>query len=252
MQTFYSWQLRNIYWTLIISAILIGGSAGSLYYWMTYEDHFAVGVFLYGAEATAIQLPKYAADLFRTYSHVLVGPTFLLIGSLQFSSTIRSRFPKFHRINGYAAAFLACVVFFSANRLAFQMGLGAWQEAVPTVLFSSLFIIFLVIAIYHARNENYVLHREWIIRHYAIALAAGGTIRVLLVSSHWAGLGTEASISTVFWVSFLLNLSVAQFYIVYTRQRPLKAKIKQGTSEKLNLSIPAVGSVYKKPDRFPT
>lgn len=212
-------QLKIYYGLFIILAIAIGGWAGNLYYFLSYEDHFKVGIFLYGVEATAIQLPRYESDTVRTYMHVLIGPLYLLVGSLQFLSKFRERYPKWHRRNGYFAAFLALVVAFSANRLAMQMGLGGWQEAVPTVIFSGLFICFLGLAIYHARNKNYELHREWMLRHYAIALAAGGTIRVLLVSSNWVGLGTEDSIATVFWVAFLLNLSVAQFYIVYTRKR---------------------------------
>ncbi|MES2673581.1 MAG: DUF2306 domain-containing protein [Pseudomonadota bacterium] len=216
--------MKLTYRLLMYLAVLIGGWAGYLYLLMSYETHFRLGIHMYGVEATGIQLPKYDADDVRTFMHVLIAPIYLLLGSLQFFRKFRESRPRLHRINGYIVACLALVVAFSANRLAYEMGLGKWQELVPTVLFSSLFIIFLAIAIYNARKKNYEAHREWMMRHYAIALAAGGTIRVLLVSSHLVGLGTEASIATVFWVSFLLNLSIAELYINYSRKKRLKSE----------------------------
>lgn len=99
---------------------------------------------------------------------VLAIPT-LLLAPLQFSTTIRRRWPALHRWTGriYLASALAAAV------VAVILGAGFEDEGqrVPLVLLSSVWFFFSACALATALRRDFVAHRLFILRSLNCALA---------------------------------------------------------------------------------
>src|SRR3979490_2716836 len=52
-----------------------------------------------------------------------------------------------------------------------QMAIGGANEAAATTLFAIIFLFALIKAYLYIRQRNFALHREWLIRAFAIGLA---------------------------------------------------------------------------------
>jgi len=117
--------------------------------------------------------------------HVLGGVTALLSGPLQFSSRLRRRNPRFHRILGriYVCAVLTAApiaMILSQNR----HDPHAIHFFVANVVQAGTWIITTVAAFVTAYNGWFQKHREWMIRSYAMTFTFVGT-RVLQPIPFW-------------------------------------------------------------------
>jgi uncharacterized membrane protein len=117
--------------------------------------------------------------------HVLAGVAALLIGPLQFSSRVRRRNPKFHRILGrvYICSVLVAAplaIILSTHR----HDPRAIHFVIATAVQSGTWIITTVAAFITARNRHIQQHREWMVRSYAVTFTFIGT-RVLQPIPAW-------------------------------------------------------------------
>ena len=100
--------------------------------------------------------------------HGLAGAVVLCLGASQFSTRLRERHPRVHRILGRCyligvaiAASVAIYITLAHNPLPLQVAI--FTQAFLWVLASAT-------ALYCVRRRNYVLHRQFMIRSYAITL----------------------------------------------------------------------------------
>lgn len=83
-------------------------------------------------------------DLFAHYPiltmvHILSGLLFMILGPLQFSSTIRKRYLRWHRWSG--RVFVVCGGVIGVTGMSFAMpAIGGFNRAAATTLFGSFFI----------------------------------------------------------------------------------------------------------------
>lgn len=164
-------------------------------------------------------------DLFAHYPiltliHIVPGLLFMILGPLQFSSTIRSRHLRWHRLSG--RIFVACglVIGISALVMSFGMpAIGGINQAAATTLFAAFFLFALSKAFWHIRRQEIALHREWMIRAFAIGLAVA-TIRPIIglffATSPLTGLTPHEFFGVAFWIGFLLHLMAAEAWIRMT------------------------------------
>jgi hypothetical protein len=68
----------------------------------------------------------------------------------------------------------------------------------------------------HIRAKEIELHRQWMIRNYALTFAAV-TLRVWLPISSIMGIDFKAAYITIAWMCWIPNLLVAQWIISRTR-----------------------------------
>lgn len=155
--------------------------------------------------------------------HIVPGLFFMVLGPLQFSSTIRARHLRWHRYSG--RAFVACglVIGVSALVMSFAIpAIGGVNQAAATTLFSLLFLFALGKALRHIRRREIALHREWMIRAFAIGLAVA-TIRpivgIFFATSPLTGLTPREFFGTAFWIGFVLHLIAAEAWIRLTAPR---------------------------------
>lgn len=147
----------------------------------------AIGVGIYGiafifAGGIESVLPQMAYHLpnrhFWAATHFGVGALVLTIGPFQFVPGLRSSFPVVHRWIGrlYVAGCLTSGV------AGFVLASNTNAGAVAQTGFSLLAIFWLVsttIAFLKARSRDFSAHRQWMIRSYALTLAAV-TLRIYL------------------------------------------------------------------------
>jgi hypothetical protein len=165
-------------------------------------------------------------DLFARYPaltliHIIPGVLFMLLGPLQFSTTIRARHLQWHRWSGRIYLISSLIIGVSALVMSLAMpAIGGLTQAVATTLFALLFLFDLGIAYWHVRHRQITLHREWMIRAFAIGLAVA-TIRPIIglffATSRLSGLTPDMFFGIAFWIGFVLHLLAAEAWIRWTR-----------------------------------
>src|SRR5579859_2958251 len=107
-----------------------------------------------------------------------------------------------------------------------QMAIGGVNKTAATMLFEIVFLFaFKASWIRHAKGA---LHREWIIRAFAIgsAIAAIRPIVGMFFATRKLTYLTPHDFSgTAFWLGFTIQLMVAEIWINYTRHGELNSKI---------------------------
>jgi hypothetical protein len=173
-------------------------------------------------------LAQFAAldDIFARYpvlTLVHIGPAvvFLVLAPLQFSATIRARRLRWHRWSGRVLLSCGLVVGVSALVMSFAMpAIGGVNQAAATTLFALFFLFALGKAFWHVRHREIALHREWMIRAFAIGLAVA-TIRPIIgaffATRRFSGLTPYEFFGTAFWIGFVLHLIAAEVWIQWTR-----------------------------------
>ncbi|HEX5084826.1 MAG TPA: DUF2306 domain-containing protein, partial [Blastocatellia bacterium] len=92
--------------------------------------------------------------------------------------------------------------------------------------FAVLFLFALVKAFLSVRRGNIALHREWMIRMFAIGLAVA-TVRpivgVFFATRSITHLAPHDFFGIAFWLGFTIHLIAAEIWINYTRLVSLKS-----------------------------
>ncbi len=152
-----------------------------------------------------------------TLVHIFPGLLFMVLGPLQFSSAIRARHLRWHRWSG--RIFVSCGVVIGISALVMSFGMpaiGGINQAAATTLFATFFLFALCKAFWHIRRREIALHREWMIRAFAVGLAVA-TIRPIIgmffATSRFSGLAPHEFFGIAFWIGFVLHLIAAEAWI---------------------------------------
>ncbi len=137
------------------------------------------------------------ADRHLLIPHVLAGTFALLIGPINFSSRIRERYLKLHRVLGRIYVVSVFVGSFTGIALAWgRPGLPgtSMQAAAWMVCTTAAFIT--------ARNRQIIQHRQWMARSYAVTFTFVSSRVLNLWPRYWSHLGD--SLSAVGVIAFTL------------------------------------------------
>lgn len=144
--------------------------------------------------------------------HISASPIALALGLLQFLPRLRGRYPALHRWTGriYALAVLV------GGAAALVMALGSFDRPVAAIGFGALAVLWLGAtgqAIRLAMAGRTPEHRRWMIRSYALTLAAV-TLRLELPFFFIFGAMDYAQASNyVAWLCWVPNLIIAELYL---------------------------------------
>ena len=153
-----------------------------------------------------------------TFLHILPGALFMVLGPLQFLPSIRGRYPRYHRIAGKIFVLDAYFVGFSALALPFVMRpIGGLNEATGTLLFAIYFLVSLTKAWRYARKKQLLLHREWMIRTFALGLAVATIRPIIALFFAFSHQPPQIFFGTAFWLGFSLHAIAAEVWINFTR-----------------------------------
>lgn len=153
-----------------------------------------------------------------TLLHIIPGLLFLALGPLQFVPRIRRRRIGLHRWLGRVLATCAAIsgVFALIANFRFP-AFGGISTKAATVFFGAIFLFSLAKAIRHIRRKEVGLHREWMIRTFALAMGVASIRMVIGLFMALSDHSFEAVFGTAFWLGFGVNLLVAEIWINVSR-----------------------------------
>jgi hypothetical protein len=158
-----------------------------------------------------LMAPNVMANLFaRPWLdlHVAGAATALLIGSFQFIPALRTRWPGGHRWTGRVYA-VGCL---GGGLGGLMLALGSTAGPIATAGFGGLgvaWIITTTLGWRAAMQRRLVEHRRWMIRSWALTLAAV-TLRLYMLAPGMSSLDAYRAISFLCWVP---NLVAAELYL---------------------------------------
>ena len=155
--------------------------------------------------------------------HVVLGGVYLALAPFQFVKRIRSRHLAYHRWAGRVLVAVGAVVGVTALFMGLVIPFSGWAEGVLISLFGGLFLFALGKGFVHVRAGRVALHREWMIRAFAIALAIA-TQRVIFIPSLLVVVdpteGQIVTLSLAAWsAALVVHSSLAETWIRITRKR---------------------------------
>jgi uncharacterized membrane protein len=163
----------------------------------------------------------------------------MLLAPLQFVKRIRVRRPAVHRWIGRTVVAIGIVIGGSALVMSPQMAIGGPTETAATTLFGCLFLFAMIRGFIYIRQGNSRLHREWMIRAFAIGMAVA-TIRPIVglffATSRLTHLTPRDFFGVAFWLGFTIQFLVAEMWIRHTRPRRPAREISFSTSEQARAS----------------
>lgn len=192
----------------LVGALLVTGLVGR-YLTLNPEVYFDAQRAIYEAHPIAL------------FCHVLGGMVALLLGPFQFMAGLRARFPRAHRVTGrlYAASSVTSSI---AGLTMATRAFGGFPAGLGFGMLAVLWLLTIVMAVARARQRNFTAHREWVIRSFALTLAAV-TLRIYL-PAHGILDGTGVidldfiqMYRAVAWLCWVPNLIVAEWYINASR-----------------------------------
>jgi uncharacterized membrane protein len=124
------------------------------------------------------------ADRHLLIPHTLCGVIALLAGPMQFSSRLRERHLKFHRLLGRS---YVISVFIGALT---GIALSAGRPGMPgTCVQAAAWIVCTAAAFITARNRQIARHRQWMVRSYAVTFTFVSSRVLNLWPLYWSHLG---------------------------------------------------------------
>ena len=164
----------------------------------------ALFVFITSEVLLATDYPMYhayrlqvIADRHLLIPHTLSGVIALVAGAMQFSSRLRRRHLKFHRVLG---RIYVVSVFIGAPT---GIALAAGRPGMPgTSMQAAAWMVCTTAAFIAARNRQIAQHRQWMVRSYAVTFTFVSSRVLNLWPVYWSHLGD--SLAAVGVIAFTL------------------------------------------------
>src|SRR5579862_5249499 len=156
------------------------------------------------------------ADRHFLIPHTICGFVALLAGPVQFSSRLRQRYLKFHRVLGLM---YVNSVFIGAYT---GIALAAGRPGLPgTSMQAAAWIVCTIAAFVTARNYQIVQHRQWMARSYAVTFTFVSSRVLNLWPRYWSHLGDSfAAVGVIaFTLASLLVVDLALNWRELTTRR---------------------------------
>jgi uncharacterized membrane protein len=133
------------------------------------------------------------ADRHLLIPHTLCGIIALLAGPIQFSSRLRQRHLKFHRVLG--RIYVISVFIGAATGVALASGRPGFPG---TSMQAAAWVICTTAALITARNRQIIHHRQWMARSYAVTFTFVSSRVLNLWPRYWSHLGdTFAAVGVI-------------------------------------------------------
>ncbi len=157
--------------------------------------------------------------------HIIAASIALLCGVPQFAKNIRQQYPQIHRWTGRVYVIAVMVGALGGMSLALNAIAGTIAIWGFTLL-SLLWVITTGMAIWHVRAGRISLHRDWMIRSFALTFAAV-TLRLQLGGLVFGtGMDYEQASLILAWSCWVPNLIFAEWWIA--QKRPGKLLVSPG------------------------
>ena len=153
------------------------------------------------------QRSVYLAHQTGIITHIIGGVLALALGPFQFLNRLRTRWPKVHRWTGR----IYMIGILLGGTAGFYMAFYAYAGVAASLGFAALALSWLFtgwMAYSNIRAGNKRIHRQWIIRNFALTFAAV-MLRIWMMPLIMA-FGESTGYEIVAWVCWVPNLIVAE------------------------------------------
>lgn len=143
--------------------------------------------------------------------HAGAASTALILGFIQFSHTVRRRWPGVHRASGWLYV-LGCL---AGGASALVLSAGLSTGLVATSGFAVLGMLWLYTTVQGVRAaiaRDFSRHRAWMIRAYALTFAAV-TLRIYIPISQVFGIDFALAYPCIAWLCWVPNMAMAEIYV---------------------------------------
>jgi len=147
------------------------------------------------------------------YVHVYSAIFSVLAGLTQFFKAFQVKYKFVHRYLGW---FYVLIVLLLAAPSGFYIGIyanGGLSSQTSFVLLSILWFIFTALALYFALRKNYIQHKNFMIRSFALTLSAITLRAWKYLIVYWLHPKPMDVYVVVAWLGWVLNLLVAEIII---------------------------------------
>lgn len=145
----------------------------------------------------------------KLFVHALGGATALVVGALQFSTRLRQRFPSLHRLLG--RFYLAGVSIAAPVAVYLSITHGIATMATETTVQASVWVTTALMAFVAARNRNFEVHRQWMMRSYSITMIF--VVSRIILALHVIAPTTDLGAERLGWILIICALLVPQLII---------------------------------------
>ena len=156
-----------------------------------------------------------------TRAHVVPGLLLALLLPIQFSASVRRRWPALHRRLGRGLAVAGLVAGITGYAMVVDP-VGGALEVSAILVYATVFLGALVTAWIQIRRGNVAGHREWMIRAMAVVLGIAATrpvIGLFFATGAATGLSPAQFFGPAFWVGFSATAVAGEWYVRASRRR---------------------------------
>lgn len=169
---------------------------------------------------TKTEIVRYSVYLPAFYVHIVTGSIVLLAGVLQLSKAIRLNAPAWHRRIGKLYVFMILLLTAPSGLIMSFFANGGLPAKVGFALLAVLWWYFTGMGWRAAWRKRWDIHREFMIRSYALTFAAV-TLRFYSFLFALFDLRGEFVYIIIVWLSWVPSLVAAEIWINRTRKKDL-------------------------------
>ena len=215
---------KNINSRLVLNALLLA----TLAFFVLLMARITLPYIPYNTDVGFLRIKQDYIDIdaWRTafFVHVYMSIWVLLAGFTQFSEKLRSNYGGLHRVFGYIYAIDVVLVTGPAGLIMGFYANGGITSKIAFVMLAVLWIYCTVMAVAKARSGDFVAHRDFMIRSYALTLSA------LTLRAWKYGINNSVELPpmdvyrAVAWLGWVPNILIAEFIIWRYRARTLRLR----------------------------
>lgn len=153
--------------------------------------------------------PAFVANATAISVHVFTAVFAMALGPLQFSARLRQQRPNLHRWTGRLYLGVGVLVGGLAGLYIARYAHGGWVARLGFALLAVLWLYTGLRAYLAVRAGAIAEHRKWMVRNYALTLAAV-TLRLYVPLAVLAGLEFAVAYQIIAWLCWVPNLLVAE------------------------------------------
>jgi hypothetical protein len=149
------------------------------------------------------------------FAHVLAGVAFGITGPVQFARALRHRFGALHRLSGRIFVLSGVIVGLSGLSLLAQLTSVRTPPAdIARGVFGLALLIALALSMAAIKDRDFLRHRAWAIRAYAIGMGLGAVALVFFPIYIITGQAPNGLVSDILFVgSWVLTIAIAEVVI---------------------------------------
>ena len=166
---------------------------------------------------------RYLDHVVLSLWHVITGFIFIILAPLQFSKSWRAKHLVMHRWVGRGLISVALIAAVTGIVMAYELpGFGGFSSTLASWTLGLTIIICLLRALWCAVTRQIALHREWMLRAFAIGLAVGTQRLLISIFMGFQAAPFEEIFAPTLWLGLVLNLIIVETWITLTRLSPRK------------------------------